>query len=137
MSPWRYTVSRTDKTDPGWLKAVNYAPIHHDHRNGECVEETFEDAQFWATRRPRYSWPKAPTCTRYFGWRYSHVSRHIYGVHAPGDFIRDVWTAPERQRERLGMRDAMRLYNADGEDALDGYDFENRQHRHGATWYWD
>lgn len=128
-------MSRTDKTRPGWVKAFFDAPIHHDHRNGECVEETFDDAQFWATRRPRYSWPRPPTCTRYFGGRYSHIARHIYGDHVPGWYVHHTWVDPERRRARDGLRDMLKEYNANGE--LEDDDFPNYQHHHRASWYWD
>jgi hypothetical protein len=44
------------------------------------------------------------------------------------------WDAPERQRERVDLRNAARSWNA-GDD-LDDFDFPNHAHRHCAAWDW-
>lgn len=129
-------MSKTDKTRPGWVKAFFDAPIHHDHRKGVCREETFEDAQAWATRRPRYNWrtDDYPTCTRYWGGRYTFIASLQYGESVPGWFVKHVWREPERRRERDDLRDLAREYNTYGD--LEDDDFPNYQARNSAKWYY-
>lgn len=55
------------------------------------------------------------------------------GGGVPRWFVREVWTGPERRREREGLRARARAYNAGERDDLD---YENSQHRHGARWDW-
>lgn len=70
-----------------------------------------------------------PTCEP--GWG-DH--RPWYWSGAPAWYCRAVFTQPERARERTELRDAVKLANAGELD--EGFDFENRQHRHGAVWTW-
>ena len=50
-------MSRTDKDRPEWVRRFDHTivtHIEHDHRDGICEEETFEDARAYATSRRRY-----------------------------------------------------------------------------------
>lgn len=47
-------MSKTDKTRPWWVQKFDPtmpSSVHHDHRHGECVEETFDIAEAQAHRR--------------------------------------------------------------------------------------
>lgn len=58
-------MSKTDKDRPHWVKRVDptLSPrIEHDHRSGECIEETFESLKRSATSSDRM-------------WRYRHPKR--------------------------------------------------------------
>lgn len=62
-------------------------------------------------------------------WRWSAYG----GGGVPRDFVRAVWTGPQRRLERDGLRARARAYNA-GERA--DLDYESEQHRHRARWYY-
>lgn len=62
-------------------------------------------------------------------WRWSAWG----GGGVPRWFVHDVWTGPQRRRQRDGLRDLARAYNAGERDDLD---YESEQHRHRARWYW-
>lgn len=52
----------------------------------------------------------------------------------PHWYVRHVWNAPERVRERAQLGEMVKEYNAAGE--LEDGDFANYRHRHCAHWYW-
>jgi hypothetical protein len=54
------------------------------------------------------------------------------GGGVPREYVRAVWHGPERQRERVGLREAAARWNA-GDD-LEDFDFVNRQARSSARW---
>lgn len=56
-------MSRTDKTDPGWLQEHRYGIVEHDHcRGGECRVETLAQARASAARSDRHPRER---CARY------------------------------------------------------------------------
>lgn len=73
-------MSRTDKTDPTWLREIREGYIAHDHRDGRCVEETLEYTRWsggsWRAHRrhldrcPRTYWETQPPCGKTHGWRW-------------------------------------------------------------------
>lgn len=52
----------------------------------------------------------------------------------PHWYINIIWNAPERLRERVILGEVKKEYNANNE--VDDYSFENRPHRHCASYYW-
>lgn len=78
-----------------------------------------------------HSHVESPYCGKYCGWSLSHATL----MSTPRWFVRCLWSGPERQREREGLRALAGEYNAYG-DLTDG-DFASWQHRHSASWlYW-
>lgn len=129
-------MSRTDKDIKYTLFRSLYGHIEHDHRHGVCVEETQEDALV-------FSWWALPYECRSMQCNHTHatctynVDRPSYygrGWDHPNKEDRNVyWNGPERRRERDGLRDYLREYNYYG--SMEDDDFDNRQHRHGISWY--
>ncbi|GAB2576401.1 hypothetical protein [Kribbella endophytica] len=111
-------MSRTDKDRPNWvIRQVENHPIQHDHRHGNCIEQTL-------TFDPR------ATCkpTRSDG-----TDRHPHGRFGPdAEEIHQLHHVPERRRERDELRRLLGAWNAG--DPLGDYDFSNHQHRHSAHW---
>jgi hypothetical protein len=57
-----YNMSRTDKTDPYYVKLHRYGVEEHDHINGECdydPDENLHDPGNWRARK--YTWR---SCTK-------------------------------------------------------------------------
>lgn len=61
-------MSRTYKDRPRWVKKTDpaYRPyIDHDHRNGECIEETAEYIRLSQDSRAEKPWKHRPRCKKY------------------------------------------------------------------------
>jgi len=126
-------MSKTDKTRPAWVKEFFEGTIHHDHKKGRCVVESFEDAvkvhgEGWRKFNPDV------TCERrHHHMRYSVMVAKVYGQTVPRE-ARNMHHNTSRMDERMTLREAARDYNTHGETDLN---MEDNPHRHSASWfYW-
>lgn len=135
-------MSRTDKDDPYRVKIADRTraveEIHRHHGIRDC-DLPARDA---ATATATVHWRDRPWCG------YVLTGPSYWDGHVPREFVRTVWTKPERARERRLLRDAERVFYDPGHrpgdpvtgwtmpDRYEDYDFENRQHRHSAAWLW-
>lgn len=124
-------MSRTFKTDPHWVQSIRHAHntdvihrcdlspdryIRAVNEGAECDVDTGREARCFR-RSPTWPWANYPYCIG----------------SPPGDFIRGLWTGPDRRRSREDCADAAREYNHYGEtDVIVG----TNQHRHNAQWSW-
>jgi hypothetical protein len=70
-------MARTDKDRPWWVvQHQENNPIKHDHRHGECVEETFETSRGYAHNRHRYGHCK--NCRKYTTIEYTCTKAEPY-----------------------------------------------------------
>jgi hypothetical protein len=69
-------------------------------------------------------------CNDACGWTLPHWSLD----QPPAWYRHAVWNGPERLRERCGLRQMAKEWNANS--CLDEEDFPNFQHRHSAHWAW-
>lgn len=153
-------MSKTDKDRPYRIKVMDETldrEVHHNHipRYVMCVtgERVVESRyRLWGADVVRIShhtvktgfkraYPRECVIDQNKSWHdadcgYSlpfHEAR--WHESPPREFIHHVWTGRERVRERDGLNNLRREYNAHGE--LEDGDFENRQARHSAHWlYW-
>jgi hypothetical protein len=129
-------MSRTDNTDPHWVRAIWWEPIHY-----RC-----DKAASFGTDYP-CDLPPEPIVASQYGTRWrAHAHRQCAwfptwdgarwggGWSAPPWFCRANYTAPERSRVRDQMVRARQEYRADGEvDVI----VDTAQHRHRACWDWN
>lgn len=117
-------MSRTDKDDPYYVITFRSGEICHDHRHDDCDVVTLEDLKAYRHRREQPS-PTKP-CDRWLSWRWFMFDTYDRQ-------LAKQWYSSDRARIRDEVKDAVKLANAGEMD--DGFDIENRQHRHGAAWY--
>lgn len=124
-------MSRTDKDDPYRVKiadktrAVEEYHHHHGRRhNGGCDLPSRDEA----VAQGLLHWRDRTFCG------YTLRDESVYRSAVPTEFVRAVWTKPERAREHRLLREAEQIFFAAEPD--EDYDFENRQHRHSAAWLW-
>lgn len=105
-------MSRTDKTDPYWVRVTRYGIEHHNHERGPCDLHEWKPNLGW-----RYNYAH---CYRALDWR---EGQSFYST-------RTAWAANYYERsERNSVRMALRKY-------MDDDDIPDYRHRHGALW-WD
>ncbi len=106
-------MSRTDKDRPWKIRAED--PYESDGLN------------YWHV----YNYPHScgPRCY-YCGWTISHTSL----ASPPAWYRRLVWHGPERARQRQGLHNMVKEWNSNY--YLDDEDFENRQARSCAKYWW-
>jgi hypothetical protein len=120
-------MSKTDKTDPPWVKALrrNSPEIteYHDHRAGVCdideIEEEGNRVFYWQRYR------HCGLAVSYYGWHNGFYSRPPRGKH-----IRNLMEGSHRAKWRDSARNALKMSREDMEDA----DFPIFHHRHAALW---
>lgn len=130
-------MSRTDKDRPYEVRVRDpyehtyeyhyhhgYARAWNPHRELGCDLDKWDAVRDRV--RPRWYFNCGRDLSAVSRWRTTNV---------PGWYVNHTWTAPERLRERVSLRDAAREYNAGGD--LDGFDFDCPQHRHRSAWWWD
>lgn len=73
-------MSRTDKDRPWWVTNFQDGPelYDHDHRNGECIEETLEYRKWANHRGHRHS------CNKYLTWTEYCTKAEAYAAHKKG-----------------------------------------------------
>ncbi len=130
-------MSRTDKDDPYRVKIADRTRAveeyhYHGRRNSGVCDLPPRDQ----TAKHGH-WRDRPVCG------YILIGPEPWLGSVPREFVRDVWTKPERARERRLLRDAERtfydphtMHEDDTDRRYEDYDFENRQHRHSAAWLW-
>lgn len=127
-------MSRTDKTDPYWVRAVWWKPEHWQcqyamfpcGRRCDLPAEPVIAKEFGSRWRARYS----RSCT----WVPSYCDRIAYGMGtAPSWFNTIYFTRPERARVRDQLTRVWQEYRATG-----GVDTEVEvaQHHHRGNWAW-
>jgi hypothetical protein len=126
-------LSRTDNTDPLWVRAIWWEPHHW-----RC-----DKAPIFATDHP-CDLPPEPIRNADSGRPWRHRGRCVWeptydgintggGWSAPPWFCRVEFTCPERRRVRDQLVRARQEYRATGEvDVI----IETAQHRHRADWDW-
>lgn len=126
-------MSRTDNTDPHWVRAIWWEPDH-----SRC-----DKAPYFRTDRP-CDLPPEPVVDFEHGRRFRVRGRCVWvptwdsmtaggGWSAPPWFSRVEFTAPERRRVRDQLVRARQEYRATGDvDVV----VETAQHRHRANWDW-
>ncbi len=131
-------MSDTDKDKPWWVTAEWWKPEHWN-----CDRSMHRR---WGMHGPRRECdlPAAPVVEppRRYSWRGRHLTRCVWYPdnqrHAfapvPRWFVHHVWTNVERVSVRDDCRRAAAEYRATGQVDTEP---SVRQHRHGATWYWE
>jgi hypothetical protein len=128
-------MSRTDKTDPHWVRAIWWEPEHW-----RC-----DKAPFFPTATP-CDLPPEPIVEGQYGarWRGRMHRRCTWvptydgmttggGWSSPPWFNRIEFTCPERRRVRDQLIRARQEYRATGEVDIE---VEVAQHRHRGAWAW-
>lgn len=115
---------------------TNPSYIRHDHRDGKCIEETFEWKQYL-----RGCWKfsddwdmffeKRPTCIRSHAEKYIVYAAKYYRGSSVKGYAANQYERRERQNKRNTLRNATREYNAHGETDIS---LPPYRHRHGALW---
>jgi hypothetical protein len=126
-------LSRTDNTDPHWVRAIWWEPDHW-----RCQYSMFN--------RRECDLPAEPIVAKEHGirWRAHGLQRCSWvptydgmttggGWSAPPWFCRVEFTVPERRRVRDQLNQARAEYRATGEVDIE---IQNYQHRHRANWDW-
>lgn len=125
-------MSRTDNTDPHWVRAAWWEPCHWS-----CQHAAF-------SRGRECDLPPEPVVDRNHSKRFLIRGHCIWipswdglttggGYSAPSWFCRAEFTAPERRRIRDQLVRARQEHRATGEvDVV----VEAAQHRHRANWDW-
>jgi hypothetical protein len=114
-------MSKTDKTDPYWVKVERYGVEHHDHRNTDCTMDDYLP-YVW----PRTPWLSRQTCYKDLTWGDMQTA---FASH------KDPWNSPNklergiRARLRADMAEARKL------DDYEDLDIPPYQPRHGASWW--
>lgn len=128
-------MSRTDKTNPYWVRAVWWKPVHVGCAMGN-----------WKSRRqpcdlpdaPVLAHPSRPRAGRWschwvpqwpWNYRLGYSTRHVRGW-----FIDHRWNNPERVRVRDECLDMVKEFRGSGSVE---HEFLSWNHRHGARWDWD
>lgn len=109
-------MSRTDKTDPYWVKAQRYGVVRHNHVSGVCEVST--ERRWWHPT----CWLEVPDTVEKPFWQES----------PPRWYVHMTWWGPERARESRLLREEIKAYRG-GEDDLS---FDSRQHRSEAKYDW-
>lgn len=110
-------MSRTDKTDPYWVKVERYGIEDHDHRNGVCDYEISSKEK----GSPRWKYQSCED-TMSGGWAYS--SRY--------DERASVVKWWSNYFERSNRRETKRLLRKGDYDSIAPY-----KNRHSAGWHCD
>lgn len=118
-------MSKTYKTDPGWVKALrNNSPEiseYHDHRYSDCdIDEAVNDEVFW--------WRRSGHCgygVSYYGWHNGFYSRP-----PRGQIYRHLEEGRMRAAWRKAKHDMLKLDS----EGIEDYDVKTYQHRHSALW---
>jgi hypothetical protein len=125
-------LSRTDNTDPHWVRAIWWEPEHW-----RCPRSFFYrgrpcDLPAEPIVSHRYSRWHSGSCS----WVPTWDGLTAGGGHsAPPWYCRSQYTVPGRQRVRLQLAEARALHRA-GDD-LDEVDPDTFRHRHAAAYDWD
>jgi hypothetical protein len=119
-------VSRTDNTDPDWLRAMSHPRGYLYHSCSNIYRWQREALPCDANLpRPR---SKGEAQDRNCGWTMPYSSY----VSPSRQDCRIYWWGPERRREREDLRDMAREWNSTGE--IESDDFPNYHHRNSAKW---
>ena len=118
-------MSKTDKTDPTWVKALRKdSPEireYHDHRFHPCdIDEVNGDRVFFWMRRGSCGYNVS-----YYGWH-----NGFYARPPRGRSYRQEHEGRMRAGWRKARQDMLKLSREDIED----YDVKSYQHRHAALW---
>jgi len=137
--PRRSSVSRTDKTDPAWvreLRAYQRDEIWHDHSRGKCV--------VWRPRPSCHSWfkrhdsnglvdePYYWDCTCHPDSK-SYHDMYERAYSRPSEFKFRAKQFSRKHRARLRNARALAKQVRDFEDFED-WDIPDPRHRHDAAW---
>ncbi len=116
-------MSKTDKTDPYWVKKYRYGDIEHNCHGKECVPEKF------GSRSWRKSYQQGVTCF------YRIPGRYAYQIALCGRGGKGYWEhANSRERAaRNQTRMSLRQIQLTGDDEID---VVPTKHRHSAWWDW-
>jgi hypothetical protein len=118
-------MSKTDKTDPVWVKLRRESPARvefHNHNNGVCNFTEWYNSEM--TFYP-YSQRACGYTVSYYGYHAGFYARPPHGKWYRRDFY-----GRERAKLRKAKHEMRKLSREDIED----YDIESRQHRHSALW---
>jgi hypothetical protein len=132
-------MSRSDNTQPYWMRAEWYEPIHRCIEHGSGYRNRTEHCDLpnnpHRSRPVRFTWKttkeQRPTCwweqMRYWG-------EYRFYDHAPKWFRQHIWSGSQRALVRNQLIRARQEYNGSGDtDVVPS----TAQHRHCAAWlYW-
>lgn len=122
-------MSKTDKTDPYWVKRFIYGEIRHNHSKGECRYETIDSLKASGVMSGSYRWSDAP-CEFYAGYRSRKylANAALWGRHGCIKEKAALQESRARAQTRKSLREALK---GDVEAVV-----EPTRHRHNAVWYW-
>lgn len=114
-------MSRTDKTNPTWVKLLQnpqWREEQHDHRNGECILKPI--TKDWHYPRVDCGY-----------WVSDLGNQHVWSRHTKSEqMYRQEANGKARNNLRMDMREIMKMAREDIEDC----EFLSYPHRHQALW---
>jgi hypothetical protein len=124
VAPYKVVIhmSKTDKTDPYWVKCLKYGTEVHNHIDGEC---RFEDVNVLMMNWRARPWPAAP-CELLAGYR---GRRYMTDA--------SLWARAGRVKEIAGFDEAKARNKLRGllkSDCIEDVDVVPFRHRHNACW---
>lgn len=114
-------MSRTDKTDPYWVRLNAYGREDHDHRNGVCDLDAFDP------------------CGAPYGWRHRTCGLRLPAGDEPSQ---TYWSTASvgyaANRTERAARGRLRTQLVEARKLVDrgDVDIEPVRHRHGVLWDW-
>lgn len=127
-------MSRTDKTDPYWVRAIWWKPYHYRCQH-TCFPRRHCDLPAEPIVAPEYGSPRAVLIHRRCIWVPSWHDRIAYGMGtAPSWFNTVYFTRPERARVRDRLTRARQEYRATG-DVDTEVDVAQHRHRGNRDWW--
>jgi len=124
-------MSKTDKTDPSWVKALRKdspeIKEYHDHTKKD--EDGYIICDIDDVEKPNiFYWQRRGSCAydvSYYGW-----NNGFYARPPRGKEIRNLMEGANRAKWRKARQDMLKLDPEDMED----YDVKSYQNRHSALW---
>lgn len=127
-------MSDTDKDKPYWVTASRWEPEHwncqYDERRRRPLRECDLPARPVVRRPERLTWRARNDWGCHW---FPDDRRHPFSP-VPRWYVQHVWTNVERRSVRDSARQAVAEHRATGEVDVE---LSVRQHRHGATWFWE